>query len=879
MQELEVSWDPARSSTETRITPKHENLVLRAPLAGVLVPLGQVPDAVFAQNGLGAGVAIDPTGNVLLAPCGGTILQVHSSGHALFMRTEAGLELLMHVGLDTVKLRGEGFNPLVQAGTEVVEGQPLIQFDADLIARKAKSLLTMLVVSHSDRIEEVKVLGDEDSFQNLEVRDPLIQVHFHSDFKKQKTTEVGVSAKLTKGELVQSGWILVQNPTGLHARPASIVVSLAKKFVSEIFLVKGTRRANARSLVSLMSLEVDFADQVQVEAQGMDASAAVEALSLAIRGGLGEKHSVPGSVPVSGGALPKVGGAEKSSECFNGRVVKGVMASPGQTVGSIFQLKSQEILVREEGGTEAQESARLSQALCEAKFQLETVSTLLKKEGDASQALIFDAHQELLDDPNLLDSARTQLMNGKSAAYAWHLAYSETAEQLASLNNALLAARATDVRDVGTRVLRLLEGVQDSKVLFPENCILVAEDLTPSDVAGLDRSRVIGLVTTTGGATSHVAILARSIDLPALAGAHDSVLSIPNGTLGILDATQGELRLQPTDQELAECQEQKLAHESRKKKEAQSAHDPAVMLEGRKVEIVVNLKGAQESSEALQMGAEGVGLLRTEFLFMSRETAPTEEEQLASYLPIVRAFGKKRPVIIRTLDVGGDKPLRYLPLPHEENPFLGERGLRVSLNRQDIFRTQLRAILRASLDGDVRIMFPMVSTLCELRQAKAILEEERSSLGVPAVSVGIMVEVPSAALLADLFARECDFFSIGSNDLAQYTLAIDRGHPKLAAQMDGLDTSVLRLIDLAVKAAHAHGKWVGVCGGIASDLQAVPILLGLGVDELSVSIPAVPSIKAQIRSLSQKECERLALRALGAETAAEIRSWTQLESF
>lgn len=892
MQGFEVSRDPARLPLEARVHPKWEIQKLKAPIAGVLVPLDRVPDPVFSQKSVGDGVAIDPTGNELVAPCDGTVLQVHPSGHALFMKTKKGLELLMHIGLETVKLKGEGFTPLVQKGAQVIEGQPLIQFDADQVARKAKSLLTIVVFSHSDRIENIEILGMSGDSPVLGIQDPLMQVRMSSGSKAQVDQPVmsGSSSLSSAQSLSESLKIL--NPTGLHARPASILVNLSKKFTCEIFLVKGDQRANARSLVALMSLEVGNGDLVQVDARGQDAEAAVAAISQAIRDGLGEKNEESGS-HASGisatdtPAAPTKGTVQVQSNTTvsqasadsrpTSRVLRGVTASPGRAVGAVFQLKSQEIVVREKGESEEKESERLNHALCEAKFQLETIAGLLKKEGDSSRALIFEAHQELLEDPNLLDLARRQLSKGKSAAYSWKLAYLQAADQLASLNNQLLAARATDVRDVGQRVLRLLEEVQATGSQFPENCILVAEDLTPSDVAGLDRERVIGLVTTTGGSTSHVAILARSVDLPALAGADGSVLQIENGTLVVLDATHGELRLQPTAAELAECQARKQADEAQKKAEAERAHDPAVTQDGRRVEVVANLKGSKESTHAVGMGAEGVGLLRTEFLFMNRDSAPNEEEQLNSYRAIAQAFGKERPVIIRTLDVGGDKPLRYLPLPHEENPFLGERGLRVSLNRPDVFRVQLRAILRASEYGQVRVMFPMVSTIAELRQAKEILEEERIQLGVAPISIGIMVEVPSVAILAEQFARECDFFSVGSNDLTQYTLAMDRGHPKLASQMDGLDPSILSLIDLAVKAAHRNGKWVGVCGGIASDPQAVPFLLGLGVDELSVSIPSVPAIKAQIRRLSQLDCEALAVRALQAESAAEIRSWVKIE--
>ena len=296
------------------------------------------------------------------------------------------------------------------------------------------------------------------------------------------------------------------------------------------------------------------------------------------------------------------------------------------------------------------------------------------------------------------------------------------------------------------------------------------------------------------------------------------------------------------------------------------------------MEVAANIGGLADAEQGLALGAEAVGLLRSEFLFLHRTTAPTEEEQHAAYAAVARALGSGRRLVIRTLDVGGDKPLSYLPLPREDNPFLGERGIRVQLNRPELLRVQLRAMLRAAGEGNVAVMFPMIATLDEWRAARAILEEERSRLGAPRIEAGIMVEVASAALLADHFAKEVDFFSIGTNDLTQYTLAMDRGHPRLAAQVDGLSPAVLRLVDQTVRAARVHKRWTGVCGGIAGDPQAVPLLIGLGVDELSVSVPAIPAVKAQIRGLRLEECRELASRALDCATAADVRALVPLET-
>jgi phosphocarrier protein FPr len=369
-----------------------------------------------------------------------------------------------------------------------------------------------------------------------------------------------------------------------------------------------------------------------------------------------------------------------------------------------------------------------------------------------------------------------------------------------------------------------------------------------------------------------VAILARSLGLPAVAGIDARALSLPDGTRVILFGGQGQLKVSPSDDLVESVVETQRKGEARRQKQLQAAQDTAVTTDGHRIEVAVNVGGVAEALEAPALGAEGVGLLRSEFLFLERAFAPTEDEQFDSYSGVAKAMGPERPVVIRTLDVGGDKPLPYLPIPAEENPFLGQRGVRVCLNRPDVFRPQIRAILRASVFAKIHIMFPMVTTMAELRACKAVVREEEARLGLGPIPVGVMIEVPAAALCAHLLAREADFFSIGTNDLTQYTLAMDRGHPQLAARIDGLAPSVLRLIKMTVEAAKAHGRWVGVCGGIAGEPQAIPILVGLGVDELSVGLPLVPAVKARVREFSLQECRDLATRALEMEEASQVRA-------
>ena len=530
------------------------------------------------------------------------------------------------------------------------------------------------------------------------------------------------------------------------------------------------------------------------------------------------------------------------------------------------------IEVTEEGAGVETERGKLSAAIETAKGQLEALRAQLQAKADPAKAAIFAAHEELIEDPDLLEIVDSAIAKGKSAEFGWKKAFTTHADRLAALRNPLLAQRANDLRDVGLRVLGILTGEETKAPDYPPNTILIAEDLTPSDTAALDRTRVMGFATTRGGATSHGAILARSLGIPALAGVEPAALEVPNGTSVVLDGSKGTLRLNPPPEEITRIRSAQERAEKQRKEDLAHAHEPAVTLDGKRIEVVANIGGLKEATQVSALGGEGVGLLRSEFLFMERSTPPSEDEQFEAYKAIAQAIGKEHPLVIRTLDVGGDKPLAYLPIPKEDNPFLGERGVRVALDRPEILRIQLRAILRASAFGRVSVMFPMISSLQEIRDAKAILAEESQRLGIAPIPAGIMVEVPVTAVMAAQFANEADFFSIGTNDLTQYTLAMDRGHPKLAPRIDGLSPGVLHLINHTVRGGHAANRPVAVCGGIASDVHGVPILIGLGVDELSISLPAIPAIKGQIRKLRLDECRELAQKALAAESAADVRA-------
>ncbi|MFD2113677.1 phosphoenolpyruvate--protein phosphotransferase [Thiorhodococcus fuscus] len=654
--------------------------------------------------------------------------------------------------------------------------------------------------------------------------------------------------------------IRIDSPHGLHARPATALVDIAKGFDATIRVRHGDRAGDAKSLIALLNLGIGSGATIRVMAEGPDADAALAALREAIEAGLEDEEDAPAA------------DSERQQIDWEGRSIAGVAASPGLAAGPVWQYQRGKIVVAATARDPSAELTRLERAIEGAKRELAELYEEVKSRYGAGKAAIFRAHAEFLEDQGVIEAARTRIRDeSRSAGYAWEQSYGQQAKELAAQKDALLAARAVDLRDVGRRVLRLLaERIEDDPKLPDTPVILVADDLSPSDTAKLDPALALGICTASGGPTSHTAIIARSLGIPALVGAGDSVLDIADGTDIVLDGNSGTLVLTPTDADRATAERVQADMADQREEERRACYQPAIMTDGARVEVVANIAAPEEAARAVEAGGEGVGLLRTEFLFLGRDQAPTEEEQTDAYTTMVEALNGL-PIIIRTLDIGGDKSVPYLSMPVEENPFLGERGIRLCLNRPELFRTQLRAIFRASGKGPIRIMFPMISTLKELKRAKALTEEVRQEVGADPVEIGIMIEVPSAVMMAEELAAEADFFSVGSNDLTQYCLAIDRMHPMLSRQADGLHPAVLRMIDQTVKAAEKAGKWVGVCGGIAGDPRGVVILTGLGVKELSVSIPSIAAVKAQIRGLSMEQARDLAKRALACPSAAAVR--------
>jgi phosphocarrier protein FPr len=684
--------------------------------------------------------------------------------------------------------------------------------------------------------------------------------------------------------------LVVPNPIGLHARPAALFVQTACQFASRITVQnvsRGRQPVDAKSMMQVASQGTARQGEcIRIVAQGEDAHEAIAALSALVEAGFGEMEEEMGREEKEAIAAPQRPAPQPTPT----RVVprgplpprlQGVGASEGYAVAPAFVYWRPDLHVERRTVDDPQaEIDRFWQALDVARRQLAQVQQQVSATTDEQTGRIFEFYRMMLEDNELLraveDKITTEHCNAEAAISD---AIDRWVSHFESLDDELMRARAVDVRDVGNRLLAVLIGVGQSQLSeLPGPVIVVADDLAPSETALLDRMQVRGLCTALGGSTSHTAILARMWGIPAVVGLGESILAVPPGSTLALDGETGVVEVNPSPKTLRAYRARQERLTVVQAEALEGAAEPAVTRDGRRVEVVANIGDVASAYEAINYGAEGVGLLRTEFLYLGRTTLPHEEEQYAAYHAIAEVMGQ-RPLIVRTLDVGGDKQLPYLDIGPEMNPFLGVRAIRLCLERPDIFQPQLRAILRAGVGHNVKIMFPMVATRDEILQARVALDQARRDLavaGIPhagQVEVGIMVETPAAAIGADVLAPEVDFFSIGSNDLTQYTLACDRGNERLSHLYYPLDPAVVRLIRGVIEAAHVAGKGVGLCGELAGQRVAIPVLLGLGLDEFSMTPHAIPAAKQLIRSLSVAEAQQIADHVLSLSMASEVKDY------
>ena len=818
-------------------------LSLLAPFTGWCMPLAEVPDPVFAHGMAGDGLAIDPVEGLLRAPCDGELLPMRDAKHAVTLRAAGNVDILVHIGIDTVELKGTGFERLVADARPVKAGDALVRFDLDLLARRAKSLVTPIIVAAGGRIVRRASTGRIGAGHFLLEIEAAAEAKGELDPRPRGDGRVGDIARAEMRNLV------VPFEHGLHARPAAQVAAALRPFAAQVRLAFRGREADARSPIAMMALGVRAGDAIDAHAIGADAPAALAML---------ERWFAP----------PQASRAHIAhAQAARGRL-DGVIASRGIAAGTCTRWERPEIAVAERAADAAREAAALESALATMIAHLE--SLMAQAEGEA-QALL-GAHVELARDPDLHRRAGEGLARGEAAGYAWRRATRDTASVLAALDDARMRERAADLLDLEHQVLRILAGDPPGTTrAITRGAIVIADELLPSQVLALQRAGAGGICTARGGATSHMAILAAAAGIPALVGAGEAVLAIRDGTRVVLDAERGWLEVDPPAAQWAEAQRALEARRTEETADTQAAREPATTRDGVRIQVHANLGSSAEAAAAVARGADGCGLLRTEFLYLDRREAPAQEEQRYEYQAIADALAA-RCLTIRTMDIGGDKRLAFLPLPDEENPALGLRGVRASLEHPHLLRTQLAAILQVQPPGACRILVPMVTDVADVRFVRAILDEELRRLGLGrGPLLGAMIETPASALLAAELAHECDFLSLGTNDLAQYTLAIDRAHPRLAARLDALHPAVLRLIARVTEAALTQGRSVSVCGALGSDVDALPVLVGLGVHEISAVPSSIPRLKRVARELDTQACRDLARRALEMPTAAAVR--------
>ena len=837
-------------------------LKIIAPFDGWCAPLDEVPDEVFAGRMLGDGLAIDPTGGIVLAPCDGEIATLPESAHAVSIRGPDGVEVLIHIGIDTVRLGGRGFDARVKPGARVQSGEELIRFDLDRVARGAKSLMTPIVIT-----SDGAVLANRRARGPIRAGELLFEVDGAASRRTLSTSSPSPPSSPQSARAERA--VVVALSQGLHARPAALLARRAKSVAASITLRAHGRATDARSVVGIMSLGVRRGDELLIQAEGEGAPLAVAEMFAALAEAE-RTDSAHAAVSIPGApAAPMAPAAQRSARPGE---LTGICAVPGFAVGRATRIERREIEVSEPGRGELHEQAELERARANVRLRLERV----RNAGGAERRQIIGAHLEFLDDPALNDSANELIAAGKSAGFAWRGATRRSIAALQSLDDSRLRERADDLLDIEAHVLLALAGeARPLHLPLPEQAILLADDLLPSELTALDRRRLAAIALSGGGATSHVAILAAAMEIPMLIGIGPVLRDVPDGQTIIVDADQGTLHEAPTADAVAQAKTLVAARLARSAALRAAAMEESRSSDGTRVEVFANLGSTADALAAVENGAEGCGLLRTEFLFIDRAAAPTEDEQLTAYQSIADALGS-RPLVLRMMDVGGDKPLLYLPLPPEPNPALGMRGVRTALSHPDLMRTQLRAALRVRPYGVVRLLIPMVTDLSEIVAVRKVIDEITAELNLHGrISLGAMIETPAAALTAAALLREVDFLSIGSNDLTQYTLAMDRGHTDLARRTDALHPAVLQLIAAAASAGKAAGKLVAVCGGVAADHTAVPILLGFGVRELSVVPAAIPALKSQVRSLRISDCEKLAQSCLALASAAEVRGMVE----
>ena len=821
-------------------------IFVKAPFEGWVFPIEATPDQAFADKVLGNGIVIDPLGAQVLAPISGEIISIAQTRHALTIKHKSGLELLIHVGIDSVALKGQGFECLCKLGQNVSVGEPLLSFDPHFLSKYVKSLMTPLIVLNSEAFDVIPLS------QNSSVT-PSEDVIRVEPKNAKPLTSVSHAAELDTDYEVSSIKLNITN--GIHARPAAQIVECVKPFKAKVEIGMGSRFVSASSISALMLLGAKQGDNINIRAIGPDAKAAIAALKDYLDFEVDTQSDSPND------------NAQKRSENISKNYISGVGVGTALLAGPVWRWDNDLDFRDYETRNSDFELRAFEKALKASRDDVKEKSL-----GEGAYVSIKKAHLQILEDPIFLEDIRSHISKGKNAPIAVQFAVKNMTSQFAQADSVLLRERGADFKDVGRIIIEHLIGKARAEIKSLKDKIVLVEDITPSDVIKLGDAGALAICVQNSGATSHAAIVAASIGLPMIVACGAQLKDVEGGTFALFDASSGQLNHRPSKAQRARHEARGKAQKKRFRAADKFRSQTAILKSGEQIKVYANLGSVSDATTAIESGAEGCGLLRTEFLFQNWTSPPSMEEQRILYQEIADKMDG-RPLIIRTLDVGADKPMAFMPLTREDNPALGVRGVRLSLQNPAFFEDQIEACCRIVSKNPVHLMVPMINNCQEIKSVRDIFSKVLSALDLDQPpSLGIMIETPAAALMADKLIQYADFFSIGSNDLSQYCLAMDRLNPNLAPQIEALSPSVLRLIASTTKAAIDDKKWVGVCGAMASDILSIPVLIGLGVTELSATADRIPIVKSIIRELDFTTCETLAWQALEQESASDVQN-------
>lgn len=656
--------------------------------------------------------------------------------------------------------------------------------------------------------------------------------------------------------------ITVKEAHGLHARPATSLIEQLKEFNGDVYIEHKGKFADARNLIAILGLGVEKDSNIKVYINGDDADKIAEFIRTFLENSNNNSVQVEGSKNID---TVFVGEYQYTSQ----KIINGIPVNKGIAIGPIYKYEHTENFYIKDIGSPAEEWKKIKNAMIKAREELVEIKKNTTEKVGNTFAGIIDTQLSVLEDESVIKKINTQIRDGESAVDAWQNVIDDAIKYLVTSGSKYISERKIDIEDLKNRVIKILVGDRGKNFNVSEPSILVAHDLYPTDIEHINE-HIIGVALIRGSESSHTSILLNALDLPLIVSCGDKILNFSEGTIVILDAMKGCIVVNPTEEDLSLAKSIQKVIQEQKEKETLSAYEPAITIDRKRIEIKANIAQCNDVLRALDKGAEGIGLLRTEFLYLNRRESPSLDEQYNVYTDIAEKL-RGLPLTIRLLDIGGDKKIGYIRQEIEQNPFLGIRGIRLLLENRNILIEQINAIVKAAVNYPIRLLIPMVAFYEELDEIINIVEDAKKRFALSELKVGIMVEVPSAALLSDVLAQKVDFFSIGTNDLTQYTLAIDRTHPKLARQSDPLHPAVLRLINNVVESAHKEGKDVSVCGEVASDVQALPFLIGLGVNELNVNLQAIQTVKFRIRALNYIDCRDITTMALRCKTAKEVR--------